>query len=290
MINDSLLESLVGWRTVIFCQLRSAKGPHDGNFCININWNVVVPLAYGRFPVRNNARIWRCDCSGSESNSNTTRYVFLWQLHRGRRRGIRNAQLALIFPLGFRFFLTDQMIHVISNIRWDITSRFNPRLHIPMDVEQWVYTKHIWFDCISAPNQISQSRVPSYRSYLRLPLLSPRETGRLRCQTRIPSRGAALYASWISYLSNVAYDLYAAEAPTQGEDFQQIADDYQSLIMPGLTHWQHPSFFAYFPTAGTFEGLLAGLYASSVSNPGFSVSLHEFLYHTQFNNSGIVGM
>ncbi|KAJ7594599.1 pyridoxal phosphate-dependent transferase [Mycena floridula] len=60
--------------------------------------------------------------------------------------------------------------------------------------------------------------------------------------------------------------------PETGEDFQIIADDFQKLIMPGMTHWQHPSFFAYFPTACTFEGILAEMYASSVSNPGFNWS------------------
>ncbi|CAL1713657.1 unnamed protein product [Somion occarium] len=59
-------------------------------------------------------------------------------------------------------------------------------------------------------------------------------------------------------------------APNQGEDFQTIADDYQKLIIPGLTHWQHPSFFAFFPTASTFEGMIADLYASSTCNPGFN--------------------
>ncbi|KAK0432104.1 pyridoxal-dependent decarboxylase conserved domain-containing protein [Desarmillaria tabescens] len=58
--------------------------------------------------------------------------------------------------------------------------------------------------------------------------------------------------------------------PELGEDFQIIADDYQRLIIPGLTHWQHPSFFAYFPVACTFEGILGDLYSSSVTNPGFN--------------------
>ncbi|KIM79842.1 hypothetical protein PILCRDRAFT_10021 [Piloderma croceum F 1598] len=61
-----------------------------------------------------------------------------------------------------------------------------------------------------------------------------------------------------------------SSAPEKGEDFQHVADDYQRLILPGLTHWQHPSFFAYFPTACTFEGLLADLYSSSTCNPGFN--------------------
>ncbi|KZT18495.1 hypothetical protein NEOLEDRAFT_1143320 [Neolentinus lepideus HHB14362 ss-1] len=59
-------------------------------------------------------------------------------------------------------------------------------------------------------------------------------------------------------------------APEHGEDFDNVQDDYQKLIVPGLTHWQHPSFFAYFPTACTFEGILGDLYASSTSNPGFN--------------------
>jgi hypothetical protein len=46
-----------------------------------------------------------------------------------------------------------------------------------------------------------------------------------------------------------------------------------SFELTGLTHWQHPSFFAYFPTSSTFEGILAELYASSTSNPGFNVRL-----------------
>ncbi|KIY66904.1 hypothetical protein CYLTODRAFT_422989 [Cylindrobasidium torrendii FP15055 ss-10] len=59
-------------------------------------------------------------------------------------------------------------------------------------------------------------------------------------------------------------------APQTGEEFENIADDYQKLIVPGLTHWTHPSFFAYFPTACTFEGILGDLYSSSVANPGFN--------------------
>ncbi|KAG9102848.1 hypothetical protein FRC06_000962 [Ceratobasidium sp. 370] len=60
------------------------------------------------------------------------------------------------------------------------------------------------------------------------------------------------------------------EAPQKGENFEDIAHDFQQLIMPGITHWQHPAFFAYFPTANTFEGVLADLLSSSVSNPGFN--------------------
>ena len=51
----------------------------------------------------------------------------------------------------------------------------------------------------------------------------------------------------------------------------RIFQNSHLLRSPGITHWQHPSFFAYFPTASTFEGILGELYSSSVSNPGFNV-------------------
>ncbi|KAI6007660.1 pyridoxal-dependent decarboxylase conserved domain-containing protein [Pisolithus orientalis] len=63
-----------------------------------------------------------------------------------------------------------------------------------------------------------------------------------------------------------------SEAPQTSENFDLIAQDYETYIMPGLTHWHHPSFFAYFPIGSTFEAVLGDLYASSVPNPGFNWS------------------
>ncbi|KDQ18690.1 hypothetical protein BOTBODRAFT_185213 [Botryobasidium botryosum FD-172 SS1] len=60
------------------------------------------------------------------------------------------------------------------------------------------------------------------------------------------------------------------EAPQKGEPFERVEEDFQKLILPGITHWQHPSFFAYFPSPVTFEGILGDLYSSSLSNPGFN--------------------
>ncbi|KAF8839449.1 hypothetical protein BDN67DRAFT_970046 [Paxillus ammoniavirescens] len=63
-------------------------------------------------------------------------------------------------------------------------------------------------------------------------------------------------------------------APQTGEDFKQIVDDYHKFIIPGLMHWQHPSFFAYFPTASTFEAILGDLYSNAIGpNPGFNWSV-----------------
>ena len=38
-----------------------------------------------------------------------------------------------------------------------------------------------------------------------------------------------------------------ASAPDQGEDMETIFADFERTIVPGMTHWQHPRFFAYFP-------------------------------------------
>ncbi|PVF98969.1 aromatic-L-amino-acid decarboxylase [Serendipita vermifera] len=59
-------------------------------------------------------------------------------------------------------------------------------------------------------------------------------------------------------------------APTQGESMETIANDFEQYILPGVTHWQHPSFFAYFPSLASFESLIGDIYAGSVSNPGFN--------------------
>ncbi|KAF8316499.1 pyridoxal phosphate-dependent transferase [Cantharellus anzutake] len=58
--------------------------------------------------------------------------------------------------------------------------------------------------------------------------------------------------------------------PQEGEDIQEITADFQRLIMPGITHWNHPEFFAFFPSGSSLAGILADLYSTSVSNPGFN--------------------
>jgi aromatic-L-amino-acid decarboxylase len=63
------------------------------------------------------------------------------------------------------------------------------------------------------------------------------------------------------------------EAPEEGEEWSTISSDYQNIILPGITHWQHPNFYAYFPANATFEGALADLYAASITNPGFNWSV-----------------
>lgn len=42
-------------------------------------------------------------------------------------------------------------------------------------------------------------------------------------------------------------DKLPAAAPESGESVREIMADFERDILPGITHWQHPSFFAYFP-------------------------------------------
>src|SRR5689334_25051087 len=48
-------------------------------------------------------------------------------------------------------------------------------------------------------------------------------------------------------------------APEQGEPMEQIIADLDRLIVPALTHWSHPSFFAYFATSTSGPGILGEL-------------------------------
>ena len=45
-------------------------------------------------------------------------------------------------------------------------------------------------------------------------------------------------------------------APEQGEPFGAVLADLERVILPGVTHWQHPSFFAYFPANASGPAVL----------------------------------
>ena len=52
--------------------------------------------------------------------------------------------------------------------------------------------------------------------------------------------------------------------PLEGEDFSDVVDDFKTIILPGITHWQHPRFMAYFPANGTPESQLAEMLISAL--------------------------
>ena len=47
--------------------------------------------------------------------------------------------------------------------------------------------------------------------------------------------------------------------PFEGESLETIFEDFKNIILPGITHWQHPSWFAYFPANNSPPSVLAEL-------------------------------
>ena len=54
--------------------------------------------------------------------------------------------------------------------------------------------------------------------------------------------------------------------PEHGEPMEKIVADMDRLITPALTHWSHPSFFAYFPTSTSGPGILGELLSAAFDN------------------------
>jgi aromatic-L-amino-acid decarboxylase len=57
-----------------------------------------------------------------------------------------------------------------------------------------------------------------------------------------------------------------AAPPEQGEPMDQIVADIDRLIVPALTHWSHPSFFAYFATSTSSPGIFGELLSAAFDN------------------------
>ncbi len=52
--------------------------------------------------------------------------------------------------------------------------------------------------------------------------------------------------------------------PKNSEPVDQIMDDLDRIILPGMTHWQSPNFFAYFPANSSYPSLLAEMITSTM--------------------------
>jgi aromatic-L-amino-acid/L-tryptophan decarboxylase len=59
-----------------------------------------------------------------------------------------------------------------------------------------------------------------------------------------------------------------AGPPTHGEPFDALMKDLENLILPGVTHWQSPNFFAYFPSNASGPGILGDLLSSGLDVQG----------------------
>jgi aromatic-L-amino-acid/L-tryptophan decarboxylase len=53
--------------------------------------------------------------------------------------------------------------------------------------------------------------------------------------------------------------------PEGGESMDAIMEDFEAIVMPGITHWQHPRFFAYFPANAAPPSMLAEMLVSTIA-------------------------
>jgi aromatic-L-amino-acid decarboxylase len=56
-----------------------------------------------------------------------------------------------------------------------------------------------------------------------------------------------------------------AVAPEEGEPFERALADFERILVPGLTQWNHPAYFAYFPCGFSAPGALADLLSTAVA-------------------------
>jgi aromatic-L-amino-acid/L-tryptophan decarboxylase len=55
------------------------------------------------------------------------------------------------------------------------------------------------------------------------------------------------------------------QAPPSGESFDAIFSDFEKIILPGVTHWNHPGFFAYFAITASAPGILAEFLSAALN-------------------------
>ncbi|CAL4158570.1 unnamed protein product, partial [Meganyctiphanes norvegica] len=64
--------------------------------------------------------------------------------------------------------------------------------------------------------------------------------------------------------------LLPEDAPHKPENWEDIMKDVEDKILPGVTHWQHPRFHAYFPSGNSYPSILGDMLSSGLGCIGFS--------------------
>ncbi len=64
--------------------------------------------------------------------------------------------------------------------------------------------------------------------------------------------------------------MFPAAPPEHGDALDAIAEDLERIVLPGITHWNHPSFFAYFPSNGGLSSVLADIVSTGLGVQGMS--------------------
>jgi aromatic-L-amino-acid decarboxylase len=57
-------------------------------------------------------------------------------------------------------------------------------------------------------------------------------------------------------------------APEEGQSLDEVLQDLERVIKPGITHWNHPGFMAYFPNTGSTPGILGELVSAGLNVNG----------------------
>src|SRR5258708_13998845 len=63
-------------------------------------------------------------------------------------------------------------------------------------------------------------------------------------------------------------DALPASAPEQGESYATMLSDFDRIIMPAVTQWNHPRFFAYFACTGSTPAILGEMLAAALNTNG----------------------
>src|SRR5262245_17991038 len=61
------------------------------------------------------------------------------------------------------------------------------------------------------------------------------------------------------------FEAIPSSPPEAPEPMETIFADFESIVMPGITHWQHPRFFAYFPANAAPASVIAEQLASAIA-------------------------
>ncbi|VDM45971.1 unnamed protein product [Toxocara canis] len=64
--------------------------------------------------------------------------------------------------------------------------------------------------------------------------------------------------------------LVPPEAPVCAETWEQIFADIEPVVVNGNTHWHHPKFFAYFPTACSYHSIMGDILSGGLASVGFT--------------------
>ena len=53
--------------------------------------------------------------------------------------------------------------------------------------------------------------------------------------------------------------------PEKPENFELVASDFEKIVLPGITHWNHSRFFAYFAITGSYAGIIGEMLSSALN-------------------------